>query len=142
MDGRVIEMDPTGVAEVFPTTPKIRVFLVEDSKLIRQRLFSLLNGLPGVEIVGDSDTAADAVQGIADLLPDIVVLDIKLKNGSGIEVLRAIKQQQALVTVIMLTNYATDEYRKKCLEAGADYFLDKTNEFERLCPIIKQFRHE
>jgi len=133
---------PTSAGEVVATTPKIRVFLVEDSKVIRQRLLSLLDGLPGVEIVGDSDTAADAIREITALLPDIVVLDIKLKSGSGIEVLRTIKQGQAPMTVIMLTNYATDEYRKKCLEAGADYFLDKTNEFERLFPIMRQFRRK
>lgn len=142
MDARVIEMNPNGADEVPATAPKIRVFVVEDSKVIRQRLFALLTGLPGVEIVGDSDTAADAILGITDLAPDIVVLDIKLKNGSGIEVLRTIRQRLAGVTVIMLTNYATDEYRKKCLDAGADYFLDKTNEFERLAPIFTQFREK
>lgn len=132
-------MDATGAAEVLPNT---RVFVVEDSELIRKRLFSMLSGMQGVEIVGHSDTAADAIAGIRSVMPDVVVLDIKLKNGSGIEVLRVIKQRLVQVTVIMLTNYATDEYRKKCLEAGADYFLDKTNEFERLCPIINQFKRD
>jgi len=135
-------MDPSGAAEVSATTSAIRVFLVEDSKVIRERLLSLLQGLPGVDIVGDSDTAADAIRGITDLAPDVVVLDIKLKNGSGMGVLRTIKQRPAQVTMIILTNYATDEYRKKCLEAGADHFLDKTNEFERLAPIISQVRKQ
>jgi DNA-binding NarL/FixJ family response regulator len=70
-----------------------------------------------------------------------VVLDIKLKASSGIEVLRTLKRHMAAVAVIMLTNYATEEYRKKCLEAGAEYFLDKTNEFEQLFPIIDQLKH-
>jgi len=68
------------------------------------------------------------------------VLDIKLKASSGIEVLRTIKRRVVSVAVIMLTNYATEEYRKKCLEAGAEYFLDKTNEFEQLCPIIARLK--
>ena len=134
-------MDPSA-AEAVTDRPTVRVFVVEDSELIRRRLLSLLRGLPSIEVVGHSDTASDAIVRIADLMPDVVVLDIKLKDGSGIEVLRTIKQRLAQVTVIMLTNYATEQYRKKCLEAGADYFLDKTNEFERLGQIITQFREQ
>lgn len=134
-------MDPSA-AEAVTDRPTVRVFVVEDSELIRRRLLSLLSRLPSIEVVGHSDTASDAIVRIADLMPDVVVLDIKLKDGSGIEVLRTITQRLAQVTVIMLTNYATEEYRKKCLEAGADYFLDKTNEFERLGEIITQFREQ
>jgi DNA-binding NarL/FixJ family response regulator len=117
-----------------------RVFLVEDSELIRDRLLSMLAGMSGVEVVGDSQTAADAIAGILAAKPDVVVLDIKLKAGSGIEVLQTIKRRMAAVVVIMLTNYATEEYRKKCLQAGAEYFLDKTNEFEQLRPIIDRLK--
>ena len=70
-----------------------------------------------------------------------MVLDIKLKAGSGIEVLRAIKRGLRGVSVIMLTNYATEAYRERCLQAGAEHFLDKTNEFEQLCPIIGQLKN-
>jgi DNA-binding NarL/FixJ family response regulator len=119
-----------------------RVFLVEDSALIRERLLQLLAGLDGVEVVGDADNTVDAIAGIVAAAPDIVVLDIKLKSGSGIEVLKRIKQSLPSVTVIMLTNYATSEYRRTCLEAGAEYFLDKTNEFENLRGILHQLRHD
>jgi DNA-binding NarL/FixJ family response regulator len=101
----------------------------------------MLAGMSGVEVVGHSDSASDAVAGILAARPEVVVLDIKLKASSGIEVLRTIKRRMAAVAVIMLTNYATEEYRKKCLEAGAEYFLDKTNEFEQLFPIIDQLKH-
>ena len=119
-----------------------RVFLVEDSKIIRERLLQLLGALDGVEVVGDAETAVDAIAGIVAAAPDVVVLDIKLKSGSGIEVLKRIKQSLPSVTVIMLTNYATSEYRRTCLEAGAEYFLDKTNEFENLRGILHQLRHD
>lgn len=119
-----------------------RVFLVEDSAIVRERLVRLLAGLEGVEVVGDADSPADAIDGIAAVSPDVVVLDIKLRNGSGIDVLRHIKQVLPSVTVIMLTNYATGEYRRKCFEAGAEYFLDKTNEFQNLQGILDQLRHD
>lgn len=119
-----------------------RVFLVEDSAIIRERLLQLLGGLEGVEVVGDADNAVDAITGILAAGPDVVVLDIKLKNGSGIDVLKRVKQSLPSVTVIMLTNYATSEYRRRCLEAGAEYFLDKTNEFENLRGILHRLRHD
>jgi two-component system, NarL family, response regulator DevR len=119
-----------------------RVFLVEDSTIIRERLLQLLGGLHGVEVVGDADNAVDAIAGIVAAKPDVVVLDIKLKNGSGIDVLKRVKQSLPRLTVIMLTNYATSEYRRKCLEAGAEYFLDKTNEFENLRAILHRLRHD
>ena len=121
-------------------TQTTRVFVVEDSELIRERLLSMLGCMSGVEIVGSSETASDAIAGILAARPDVVVLDIKLKASSGIEVLQAIKRRMAAVAVIMLTNYATEEYRKKCLQEGAEHFLDKTNEFEQLCPLIDQLK--
>jgi two-component system response regulator DevR len=118
-----------------------RVFLVEDSVIIRERLVRLLEGISGIKVVGGADNAADAMEGIVAAAPDVVVLDIKLKNGNGIDVLRDIKHRLPSVTVIMLTNYATGEYRRICLEAGAEYFLDKTNEFQNLQGILDQLRH-
>lgn len=120
--------------------PATRVFLVEDSALIRERLLRLFEGLGGVEVVGDADSAPDAIAGIAAATPDVVVLDIKLRNGSGIDVLRHIKGFLPHISVIMLTNYATGEYRRRCFEAGAHYFLDKTNEFQKLQGILRQLR--
>jgi DNA-binding NarL/FixJ family response regulator len=122
-------------------TRTTRVFVVEDSELIRERLLSMLGGMSGVEVIGHAETAADAIAGILAARPDVVVLDIKLKTGSGIEVLQTIKRRIGeAVAVIMLTNYATEVYRAKCFQAGAEYFLDKTNEFQRLYPIIDQLK--
>ena len=121
-------------------TSVTRIFVVEDSELIRERLLSMLASMSGVEVIGHAETAGDAIAGILAVRPEVVVLDIKLKGSSGIEVLQTIKRRLASVTVIMLTNYASEEYRKRCLEAGAEYFLDKTNEFEQLCPILHQLK--
>ena len=118
-----------------------RVFLVEDSELIRTRLVSMLAGVSGVDVIGHAESAADAIASILSARPDVLILDIKLKVGSGIEVLQKMKQRLPAMSVIMLTNYATEQYRKRCLEAGAEYFLDKTNEFDQLRPILQQFKN-
>jgi DNA-binding NarL/FixJ family response regulator len=122
-------------------TPTTRVFVVEDSELIRECLFSMLADMSGVEVAGYAETAAAAIDGVLAARPDVVVLDLKLKAGSGIDVLRTIKRRLEEVPVIVLTNYATEADRERCLQAGAEHFLDKTNEFEQLCPIIGRLKN-
>jgi DNA-binding response OmpR family regulator len=67
-----------------------------------------------------------------------VILDIRMPGGNGIQVLEAIKTSTAAPVVIMLTAFPYPQYRKKCLEVGADYFLDKTTEFERVVEVLEQ----
>jgi len=119
-----------------------RVFLVEDSALIHERLVALLHGLDGIEVIGNADNATDAIDGIAAAGADVVVLDIKLRNSSGLDVLKHIKHRMPDVAVIMLTNYATPEYRDTYRQEGAEDFLDKTNEFESLRGILQTIRRD
>jgi DNA-binding NarL/FixJ family response regulator len=125
-----------------PDGARISVLLVEDSDLIRERLLSLLHAIPGVHVVGQADTAADAIGQILSLRPHAVLLDIRLKAGSGIEVLNAVKRHVPETVVIMLTNYATPETRKRCQQAGVDHFLDKSNEFQNIRPILEQLQFD
>lgn len=118
----------------------MRVFVVEDSPIVRERLLEMLSEIDGVDIVGDADNAADAVTSIVRLMPDVAVLDIKLRNGSGIAVLEQIRRQAPGVAAIMLTNFASTEHRQRCLTAGASYFFDKTNEFESVRGALQDLR--
>ena len=118
----------------------VEVFLVEDSSVIRDRLVALLNNIPGVAVTGHAEDAASAVTAILAARPHAVMLDLQLKGSSDIDVLRALRSALPDVTVIVLTNYATEEYRKRCLEAGARHFLDKTHEFESLRGILEQLQ--
>jgi DNA-binding NarL/FixJ family response regulator len=113
------------------------VFLVEDSSVIRDRLLEILQAIPAVKVIGHAETTADAIDQISVRQPKVVVLDIKLKGGSGIKVLETVKQRRPAIVVVMLTNYATPEFRSRCLQAGADYFLDKTNEFQNIASILE-----
>lgn len=116
-----------------PTT----VFVVADSPIVRDRLVDLLKSVP-VEVVGYAESAAQAVEQIARALPLAIVLDLRLREGSGLQVLESVKRTAPATTVIMLTNYATPEIKQACLNAGADYFLDKTNEYQNVSKILKQ----
>jgi CRP/FNR family transcriptional regulator len=113
-----------------------RVFIVEDSAPIRERLTGLLNAIGGVSVVGEADSIRTAVEGILRTRPEAVLLDIRLIDGSGIDVLREVHPLAPEVAFVVLTNNATPQYRRICMEAGASHFLDKTTEFARVRQIV------
>jgi DNA-binding NarL/FixJ family response regulator len=114
------------------------VFIVDDSPVVRERLVHLLGELEQIEIVGQADIAFEAINSIRRLRPHVVVLDISMPGGSGIYVLETIKKENPQPVVIMLTNFATDQYRQKCLQLGADFFFDKSAEFERIVEVMRK----
>lgn len=118
---------------------KINVVVVDDSDIIRDRITILLSEVPAVNIVGYADNPLTATDLILKTNPDVVILDIFLAGGSGIHVLKNIRGKGMMSKVIMLTNYAQEEYRKKCFEEGADFFFDKSTEFDRVVEIISKF---
>ena len=117
---------------------RIRVLIADDSAPVRERLATLLSDLDNVEVVGTSGDALQAVVDIRTLQPDVVILDIQMPSGSGINVLRWAQGEMIKPKFIMLTNYAYAQYRKTCLEAGASYFFDKSSEFEKIPNALEQ----
>lgn len=116
----------------------MKVLVVEDSPIVQERLLAMLDDLHRVEVVGVTDNTDDAIADILRLQPDAVVLDIKLRGGSGIDVLREIRRHGSASASIMLTNHATQEFRRHCMALGADYFFDKTCEFEMVKEALEQ----
>jgi len=114
------------------------VFIVDDSPVVRDRLVTMISELPNVEVVGQADIAFEAINSIRQLRPSVVVLDISMPGGSGMYVLETIKKEHPGPLVIMLTNFAHEQYRQKCLQLGADYFFDKSTEFERVTEVLRQ----
>ena len=100
----------------------------------------MLDELTDVEIVGQAETVAEAISAIGKLQPDVVILDIRMPDGSGIDVLQTIKQDEPMPVVIVLTNYPYPAYRQKCLQAGADFFLDKSTEFDQIPELFERFK--
>jgi two-component system, NarL family, response regulator DevR len=109
----------------------MRVVIVEDSPLVVERLLSVFTEFGGdIDVVGHADEAAGAIVVIRALRPDAIVLDIRLRRGTGLEVLEAVKGDGEPPIVMILTNRREPQYRGRCLAAGADYFLDKSAEFD------------
>ena len=115
----------------------MRLFVVDDSALLRERVIGLLSELIGIEIVGEAQYALEAFHAIDELRPDVVILDIHLIGGNGIDVLQRIKELDGAPIVIILTNSSTLPYQKKCMKAGADFFLDKSSEFENVRTLVQ-----
>ncbi len=117
----------------------MNIFIADDSQVLIDRLSDLVKEVPGVTLVGSAGDAPEAGRAILELRPDVVILDIQMKNGNGLEVLEAVKSIHPDTIVIVLTNYPYAQYRHKCLTAGADFFLDKSNEFQNIPSILRQF---
>lgn len=116
----------------------MRIYLVEDSDLLRERLVSSFSGIRGVEVAGFSDSADQAILQIQQSQPDVIILDIRLRQGNGFQVLQSIKKPGQPPTVIVLTNFAYTQYRKRFLDAGADYFFDKSSEFSNVNSVLEE----
>ena len=115
----------------------MRVFIVDDSKVVVERLADLLDEVPGVELVGRADDAPGAIHSILKTIPDAIILDLQMPGGGGLEVLRTIRQRHSSLWVLVCTNYPYPQYREECLAAGANYFLDKSAEFEKIPDILR-----
>ena len=115
----------------------LRVFISDDSPVVRVRLASMISDIKGVDLVGEAQNVEDSLELIQKLNPDAVILDIRMPGGSGIDVLQAIKRRENPPLVIILTNYSFPQYKKICLESGADFFFDKSDEYYKIVDIFK-----
>ncbi len=119
----------------------MRLFIADDSKILRVRLIDMLSEIEGIEIVGQGQESLDAIESIQKLNPQVVILDIRMSRINGIKVLEAIKKNNQSPKVIIFTNYPYPQYRKRYMEAGADFFFNKSTEFEKLIDTVKYLTH-
>ena len=120
--------------QVSQSMHRLKTYIVEDSQVIRENLIAALEELVPIVVVGTAEDEVAAVDWMTqpDSQFDLVIIDIFLKNGSGLGVLRAMSGLPQKHTVVVLSNYATQDMRRKCLELGADRVFDKSNEIDAL----------
>ncbi|HEX5093650.1 MAG TPA: response regulator [Burkholderiales bacterium] len=112
------------------------IYLVEDSAPVRQRLAAMLTSIPDTRVVGQAEGAREAIRDILAKHPHVVLCDLNLKDGTGFEVLRALHEQAPEIECYMLSNFATQPYRRLAAELGARGFFDKSTEFERVRDLV------
>jgi DNA-binding NarL/FixJ family response regulator len=114
----------------------LRVLLVEDSKVLTERLTEAIRQIPQVELIGTADTEAAAVASATREAVDVIILDLHLKQGTGFGVMRALANTQLKPRIIVLTNYDLPEYKNAAIALGATHFLDKARDYGRLPEVL------
>ena len=120
----------------------LRVLLVEDSKVLTERLTEAIKQIAVVELVGTADTEAAAVAAVKKDSVDVIILDLHLKQGTGFGVMRALAATQWKPRIVVLTNYDLPEYKNAAIALGATHFLDKTRDYGRLPEILHEISQE
>lgn len=118
----------------------MRILIADDSTIIRNSLRKLISAMNGRDEVIDAVNLSDTTNKIKEVKPDILILDLMMPGGSGFEAMNTVRELDYKITVIVLTNFATDLNRKRSEEEKVDYFLDKSNEFLKVLDICHKYR--
>ena len=133
----MLHLEPRGQSKgMLQSDIPIRVFLADDSALVRQRVATML-GARAMAIVGHTETPQGSIDGILAARPDVVVLDVQLEGGSGLQVLRAVRLAAPDIAFVVFSNNSGPAYRKRYLGEGAQRFIDKSTEFDQLVPAVE-----
>jgi DNA-binding NarL/FixJ family response regulator len=116
----------------------MKVLAVDDSGIVRERLKDMLSEVTEEEAIGQAKDKPEAIEMVRKLNPEVVILDIEMPGRSGIDLLREIKKRKQPPLAIVLTNQSYPQYRQACIKAGADFFFDKSSEFDKVAQVLKQ----
>jgi DNA-binding NarL/FixJ family response regulator len=120
----------------------MNIVVVEDSVIIQMQLVTMLSAIKGVRIAGLAGTENDAVNLIKSAKPDLILMDISLERGTGLNVLRTIRNSGNTSKVLMLTNHTESRFRQLSLTLGANGYFDKTKELDQVLVLIKKWQLE
>lgn len=127
----------------FMSTSDLRVLLVEDSKILAERLLELIGQIAGVSVIGIVDTESAAIETARQQRPDVLLLDLQLKEGTGFRVIRQlIDSVDVRPAFVVITNYALPSYRDQAYNLGACHFIDKTANFDLIPNVLSLLRDE
>ena len=116
----------------------MKVIIADDSKLIRDRISERVELINSVNVVAQTTNSFETIEAIIKHKPDVLLLDIRMPEGSGINVLKYIQKNKTKIVTIVVTNYPIIQYKNKCFELGADYFFSKATEFDEVFKLIKK----
>jgi DNA-binding NarL/FixJ family response regulator len=120
------------------TKSKAKIFLVDDHPLVREWLTNLIHQQPDLSVCGEAETAPEALDAISKLKPEVAIVDISLKSGSGIELIKNLKSVQPRVAVIVLSMHDENLYAERALRAGARGYIMKRETARKVIAAIRQ----
>ncbi len=115
------------------------ILIIDDSEVFRSRLVEILSANKNRKKIIEVSNILEAKEIMQNLLPDIIITDIRMPGGSGIDLIKEIKINDQTITTMVITNYPEEHYKTEALKAGADYFFDKSNDMEKLLETIDSF---
>jgi two-component system, OmpR family, response regulator len=128
------------VAALMTIKQPLRVLLVEDSAMLALRIQELIRRLPDVELIDTVDTESEALRRMATASPDVVILDLHLRIGSGFGVLRSLARSGGLrPKIVVLTGFDLPEYRREAEAYGVEAYLNKSRDYHRLPTLLSTF---
>jgi DNA-binding NarL/FixJ family response regulator len=121
---------------------ELTIYIVEDSEAVKERLIESVEDIPRARVVGSADGVAEALEGMRALQPRVLILDIQPRGGSGFRLLKMMRAagMNRPETIIVVTNYPSDDYRTASRECGADHFFDKASEFHKVREVLLDMR--
>jgi two-component system OmpR family response regulator len=115
----------------------MKLLVADDSELIRSRLVGMLDGIVGIDAIDTADTLAQTLTAVQAKQPTLLILDLHLPDGNAMQILPELKQLSPGMEIVVLTNDDSAYNRKRCLQAGADWFFDKPTEFEKALMLVQ-----
>ena len=119
----------------------MKILVIDDSKDIRKVLRKIISGT-GAKIIGEASNFTDGLELVKKYDADVIILDIKLGNRDGFELLKWIKTKKKQSKVIIFSNYTAKQYREKAVKEGSDYFFNKTDEFSELIELLNELKKQ
>jgi DNA-binding NarL/FixJ family response regulator len=116
----------------------MKVFVVEDSATVRKKIIDIISTVEDIEMVGEASDVSAAIHDILFTEPDVVILDIRMPGGNGLDVARKIKKANHPPVIIILTNYPFEEYKKEAEKLKVDYFFDKSKDIMIIPRLLKE----
>lgn len=114
------------------------LIIVDDSDILRERLKTLIIPNKEIQIVGEASNSIEAMELLSEFYVDILLLDIHMPGSNGFKVLSHIRNTDKNIKIIIITNYPTAQYRTAALDMGANYFIDKSEEFDKIPNILNE----
>jgi DNA-binding NarL/FixJ family response regulator len=122
-------------------TKSIRVVLVDDSALVRERLAAFLSALDGVEVAGQAADIPSGTALVRQTRPEVLLLDLDFRGEDGTELLATARKENPSLVIIMLTNHDYPKLRQQCAQLGADFYFHKATEFEKMLKVCQDLAY-
>ena len=114
----------------------MKVLIADDSRLMRERVRETISIFSEVEIVCETENGIQTLEELNKHNPDLAILDIRMPDKNGLEILKEFRTKNKTTKIIILTNYAYDQYKDRAFENGADYFYSKSEDFDKIAAVV------